>query len=123
MITEKKQAELEKRMSDCGLNEADINETFIKGSGPGGQKVNKTSSCVQLKHAPTGIIVKMQKERSLQLNRFFARRKLCELIELAQGTKTPEQIKADKVRKQKQRRKRRSSNRSNNISDTKQPHN
>ena len=118
MITDKKQAELNKRMAECGLNDSDIEETHIKGSGPGGQKVNKTSSCVQLKHRPTGIVVKMQKERSLQLNRFFARRKLCELIEQSQGTKTPEQLKAEKIRKQKQRRKRRSSKKPQDNSKT-----
>ena len=124
MITDKKQTELETRMKECGLNEADIEETFIKGSGPGGQKVNKTSSCVQLKHGPTGTTVKMQMERSLQLNRFFARRKLCELIEQSQGKKTPEQLKAEKIRKQKQRRKRRNSkiaqgkNNSSNCDDS-----
>ena len=107
-VTEKKADELRTRMEKCGLNERDLDESFIRGSGPGGQKVNKTSSCVMLKHLTSGTIVKMQKERSLGLNRFFARRRMCELIEEASGTLTPEQIKADKIRKQKQRRKRRS---------------
>ncbi|MBN2063559.1 MAG: peptide chain release factor-like protein [Sedimentisphaerales bacterium] len=106
-VSEKKADELRGRMSNCGLSEGDLEESFVKGSGPGGQKVNKTSSCVQLKHIPTGTIIKMQKERSLALNRFFARRKMCELLEIEQGIKTPEQGLADKIRKQKQRRKRR----------------
>ena len=80
------------------------------GSGPGGQKVNKTSSCALLKHKPSGLMVKMQKERSLGLNRFFARRRLCELLEEEQGIVSTEKLALDKIRKQKQRRKRRNSN-------------
>lgn len=58
------------------LNETDIEETFIRGSGPGGQAVAKTSNCVQLKHMPTGIVVKGHETRSQAQNRKLAREKL-----------------------------------------------
>jgi len=107
-VTEKKQAELEARMAALGLREQDFEEKYVRSSGPGGQKVNKTSSCVLLTHVPTGVQVKMQKERSQPLNRYYARKRLCELIEARQlGTKSPAALEAEKVRKQKQRRKRR----------------
>ncbi len=107
-VTDKKQAELRQRMAAVGLCEADIEEKYVRSSGPGGQKVNKTASCVLLTHTPTGLQVKMQKERSQPLNRYHARKRLCELLEARQlGTASPEAIKAEKIRKQKQRRKRR----------------
>ncbi len=102
-------------MASCGLKEEDLEEQFIRSSGPGGQKVNKTSSCVMLKHAPTGLEVKMQKDRSQGLNRYYARKRMCELLEQKKeqadtqkdGYKSPATVKAEKIRKQKQRRKRR----------------
>lgn len=107
-VTTKKAEELERRMSACGLREADLNERFIRSGGSGGQHVNKTSTCVQLTHKPTGLEVKMQKARSQALNRFYARRRLCELLEAqALGAESPEAKKRDKIRKQKARRKRR----------------
>lgn len=63
------------------LHDADIIENFLKGSGPGGQKINKTSSAVQLKHIPTGIVVKYQDTRSRTVNRKMARKILQERIE------------------------------------------
>jgi protein subunit release factor B len=108
-ITQKKQQELEARMASLGLWEQDLEEKFVRSSGPGGQRVNKTSSCVYLKHLPTGLEVKMQRDRSQTLNRYYARRRLCELIEQQKfGSKSPAAIKAEKIRKQKQHRKRRS---------------
>ena len=107
-VTEKKQAELEARMAALGLREQDLAEKYVRSSGPGGQKVNKTSSCVLLTHGPTGVQVKMQKERSQPLNRYYARKRLCELIEARQlGATSPAALAAEKVRKQKQRRQRR----------------
>jgi len=71
--------------------------------------VNKTSSCVYLKHLPTGLEIKMQRERSQALNRYYARKRLCELLEQEKlGSKSPAALKAEKIRKQKQRRRRRS---------------
>jgi protein subunit release factor B len=108
-VTRKKQEELEARMAALGVREADIEEKYIRSSGPGGQKVNKTASCVYLKHIQSGLEVKMQRERSQALNRYYARKRLCELVEQEKfGSKSPAALKADKIRKQKQRRKRRS---------------
>ena len=108
-VTEKKQQELEARMASLGLREQDLDEQFVHSSGPGGQRVNKASSCVRLTHRPTGIQVKMQKERSQRLNRYFARKKMCELIEQKRlGDNSPTSLKAERIHKQKQRRRRRS---------------
>jgi protein subunit release factor B len=108
-VTRKKQDELEARMAALGLRETDLQEKFLHSSGPGGQNVNKTASCVYLKHIPTGLEVKMQRERSQALNRYYARKRLCELIEQQKlGVNSPAALKADKIRKQKQRRRRRS---------------
>jgi protein subunit release factor B len=107
-VTDKKQAELEARMAAVGLREQDLEEKYIRSSGPGGQKVNKTASCVYLKHLPTGLEVKMQRERSQPLNRYYARKRLCELMEeKTLGRASPAALKAEKIRKQKQRRRRR----------------
>jgi len=107
-VTEKKADELARRMSDSGIQESDLEERFIRGRGPGGQKVNKTASCVYLKHLPSDTSLKMQKSRSLAMNRFYARRRLCELLEERRlGSQSPEQLKAEKIRKQKSRRSRR----------------
>ena len=107
-ITPKKQAELEARMANLGLSEEDLQEKYIRSSGPGGQKVNKTASCVYLKHLPTGLEVKMQRERSQPLNRYYARKRLCELLEeKTLGSQSSAALKAEKIRKQKQRRQRR----------------
>lgn len=109
-VTEKKQQELEARMAALGLREQDLEEKFIHSSGPGGQRVNKTASCVYLKHRTSGLEVKMQRERQQRLNRYYARKRLCELLEeRTLGRKSPAALKADKIRKQKQRRRRRSS--------------
>lgn len=108
-VMRKKQEELEARMTALGLREADIEEKYVRSSGPGGQNVNKTASCVYLKHAGSGLEVKMQRERSQGLNRYYARKRLCELIEREKlGSKSPAALEAAKIRKQKKRRKRRS---------------
>lgn len=95
-------------MVKLSLREADLEEKFIRSSGPGGQKVNKTATCVYLKHRPSGLEVKMGKERSQGLNRYYARRRLCELLEnQTLGDQSPAALNAEKIRKQKQRQKRR----------------
>ncbi len=107
-VTPNKEAELLRRMEACEIREEDLAESFIRGSGSGGQKVNKTASCVQLTHRPSGLEVKVQEARSQALNRFFARRRLCELMEeKVLGKKSPEALRQEKIRKQKKRRKRR----------------
>ena len=95
-------------MEELDIREEDLIEKFILGSGKGGQKVNKTSSCVYLKHIPTGIEVKCQRERSRELNRYLARRELCEKVayELHQE-KSKKQREQEKIRQQKKRRSRR----------------
>lgn len=107
-VSPQKEAELLRRMEACAIRETDLVESFIRGSGSGGQKINKTASCVQLTHRPTGLEVKVQEARSQALNRFFARRRLCELIEAQTlGKESPEALRQAKIRKQKKRRKRR----------------
>jgi len=107
-VNEKKNEWLRKRMRTLGIDERDLEEKFVKSSGRGGQKVNKTSSCVFLKHVPTGIEVKFMKDRSQSINRFLARRELMEKIAKLHGIQNPEDIRRDKIRKQKRRRRRRS---------------
>ncbi|MFA5261459.1 MAG: peptide chain release factor-like protein [Candidatus Omnitrophota bacterium] len=110
-ITERKRQELEQRMGGCGLVESDIEEKFVRSGGAGGQKVNKTSTCVHLKHIPSGLAVKVQKSRSQGLNRYYARKQMCELLEnKLLGKNSPQAKKTEKIRKQKDRRRRRSSN-------------
>jgi len=103
-----KQEELLKKMHQLGVCEKDIIEKFIRSQGKGGQKVNKTASCVYLKHKPTGIEVKCQRERSQTLNRFLAKRLLVNKIEtLIKGKDSAEQQKQEKIRRQKRKRSKR----------------
>lgn len=110
MGPDKKKIEaLEKKMATLGIQREDINEKFIKASGRGGQKVNKTSSAVFLSHEKTGLSVKVGKHRSQHLNRFLALRSLVDKIEArmtGQNDRETEQF--EKIRKQKQKRKKRS---------------
>jgi len=107
-VSDEKSGALVLRMEQLGIREEDIVESFIRGSGSGGQKVNKTSSCVQLLHKPTGIEVKCQRERSQAMNRFFARRELCDRVESKiKGIQSAKQQEQEKVRRQKRRRSRR----------------
>jgi len=107
-ISPEKEAALIARMEALGVAEADLRETFVRSSGPGGQKVNKTSSCVQLLHLPTGLAVKCQQERSQALNRFLARRLLLDRIErLQKGLVEAEKARREKIRRQKRKRSRR----------------
>ncbi|MFH0731926.1 MAG: peptide chain release factor-like protein [Candidatus Omnitrophota bacterium] len=98
-------------MASLGVKESDLDELFIRAGGKGGQNVNKTATCVYIKHRPTGIEVKCQIERSQALNRFFARRILVNKIEsLVLGVKAQEQKRIEKIRRQKRRRSRRAKN-------------
>ena len=108
IISPEKEAALRARMEQLGVREEEFRETFVRSSGPGGQKVNKTSSCVFLVHLPTGLSVKCQQERSQALNRFLARRILLDRIErLRTGLVTAERMRVEKIRRQKRRRSRR----------------
>jgi protein subunit release factor B len=107
-VSSEKHRALAQRMARLGIREQDLVERFILGSGHGGQKLNKTSSCVYLRHRPTGIEVKCRRERSRELNRFLARRELCERIEGQRlGELSARQQAAEKIRRQKRRRSRR----------------
>ena len=104
-----KEEGLRTKMASLGIQESDLVEKFIRSSGKGGQKVNKTSSCVYLRHKPTSIEVKCQKERSQSLNRFLARRILVNKIELRMlGRRAEEQKRREKIRRQKRKRSKRS---------------
>jgi len=112
-ITSEKLAALEQRMAGLGITEGDLLEKFVRGSGAGGQKINKTSSCVFLKHLPSGVCIKCQMDRSRELNRFLARRELCEQLEsIRDGKATAKTQAIEKMRRQKRRRSRRSKQRS-----------
>jgi len=105
IVKKEKMLELKKKMEKLNIDEDDLVEKFILGSGKGGQKVNKTHSCVYLKHKPTGIEIKCQKERSRELNRYLARKELCQKIEYKLFKEQSEkQKKIYKIRKQKKRR-------------------
>jgi len=108
-VSEEKNRWLRFKMAELGVCEEDLEESFVRSSGNGGQHVNKTSSCVQLRHKPSGITATCMRERSQSVNRFLARRELLERIEAASGVITPEMKRIKKLRKQKLRRRRRSS--------------
>jgi protein subunit release factor B len=107
-VSQEKERALLARMERLGVTEDDLRETFVRSSGPGGQKVNKTSSCVQLVHIPSGLVVKCQQSRSQALNRFLARRLLLDRLErIQQGKVLAEQQRIEKIKRQKRRRSRR----------------
>jgi protein subunit release factor B len=106
-VSEEKNKWLQERMESLGLHEKDIEEKFIRSPGRGGQKVNKASTCVFLKHIPTGFEIKCMKERSQSLNRFLARRELVRRVEKALGRLTPENIIMEKARRRKSKREKR----------------
>ena len=107
-VSASKEKVLLDRMKKLGVSEKDIEETFIRSSGPGGQKVNKSSSCVFIRHIPTGLSVKYQRERSQALNRFLARRLLLDKIERMQkGLVSREKERIEKIRRQKRKRSKR----------------
>ncbi|MCB1229435.1 MAG: peptide chain release factor-like protein [Verrucomicrobiae bacterium] len=98
-------ADLDARMERLGIREADLEERFVGGSGPGGQKINKTSSCVSLTHGPSGIEIQCQESRSQSTNRYLARVRLCDRIESDRLAKKAEKARLRaKKRYQKRRR-------------------
>ncbi len=94
-------------MAELSVAEADLEERFVRSSGAGGQHLNKSSTCVQLKHLPTGIHVTCMTERSQSLNRFLARRELLEKIAAARGMATPRSDVRARIRKQKSKQRKR----------------
>ena len=108
MVSPGKEKSLLERMRASGVREEDIEEQFVRSSGAGGQKVNKTSSCVVLHHRPTGIRVKCQQERSQALNRFLARRILLDKIETKlRGAESAAEQEIARIRRRKRKRSRR----------------
>jgi protein subunit release factor B len=111
VITQEKWEKLYERMAALQIREEDLAESFIRGSGSGGQKINKTSSCVQLRHAPSGIEIKCQSSRLQSSNRFFVRRDLCDKLEERKlGAQSRRRQEQEKIRRQKRRRSRRAQN-------------
>src|SRR2546430_15530179 len=107
-----KEAQLAQRMATLGVREGELEETFVRSAGHGGQNVNKSATCVMLLHRPTGLRVKCQTTRQQGLNRFMARRLLLDKIERLQtGAVAAEQARTEKIRRQKRRRSRRSKER------------
>ena len=107
-VSPEKEAQLAQRMAALGAREADIEESFVRSGGHGGQNVNKTSTCVMLLHRPTGLQVKCQTTRQQGLNRFIARRLLLDKIEARKhGFVAAQRAEIEKVRRQKRKRSRR----------------
>ncbi len=111
-VTVQKAAALAEQFARLGIREEDLEERFVRSSGPGGQNVNKVATCVWLQHRPTGVEVKVQRERSQALNRFLARRRLARRIEeRLLGRASAERQRIEKIRRQKRRRSRRAKER------------
>ena len=107
-VSPEKEARLARRMAALGVGEAEIEESFVRSGGHGGQNVNKTSTCVMLLHRPTGIQVKCQATRQQGLNRFIARRLLLDKIEERQkGFVAARRAEIERIRRQKRKRSRR----------------
>ena len=107
-VSPQKQHELEETMKRLGVAESDLDERFVRSSGPGGQNVNKVSTCVVLRHRPSGLEVRCQRERSQALNRFLARRILLARLEAQRlGALSAEAQRIAKLRRQKRKRSKR----------------
>ena len=108
MISPAKIEAIRKLMAEASVYEDDLEESFIMGGGPGGQKTNKTSSVVRLSHGPSGVAVKVGESRSREDNRWLARRMLAEtILDNEHKRKSAARQKAEKIRRQKRRRSRR----------------
>ena len=108
MISPETIEKIRELMAEASVYEDDLEESFIMGGGPGGQKTNKTSSVVRLSHEPSGVAVKVGKSRSREDNRWLARRMLAEtILDNEHKRKSAARQKAEKIRRQKRRRSRR----------------
>lgn len=111
-VSVEKESQLAQRMAALGVSEADIEESFVRSGGHGGQNVNKTSTCVMLLHRPTGLQVKCQETRQQGLNRFLARRLLLDKIEeRKKGFVAAQRSEIERIRRQKRKRSRRAKQR------------
>ena len=100
-----KLAALARRMASLRVNEGDVEESFVRSGGHGGQNVNKTSTCVMLLHRPTGLRVKCQTTRHQAMNRFLARQLLLDKLEQQQKNRADAQrAELEKIRRQKRKR-------------------
>jgi protein subunit release factor B len=107
-VSLEKEKTLRKKLASLGIYEKDIRESFVRSRGKGGQNVNKTSTCVHLKHIPTGIEIKCQKARTQGLNRFYARQFLFAKIDrLIRREKSEEEQRIAKIKRQKRKRSKR----------------
>lgn len=119
-VSERKQQELADKVARLGIREQDLEESFVRSGGPGGQNVNKLSTCVVLKHKPTGLVVKCQQERTQAMNRYWARRILAEKLEAQTlGRESAEAKRIAKIRRQKRKRSKRAKDK---MLDGKQKH-
>jgi protein subunit release factor B len=110
-VSSSKNEGLERAMKRLGVRESDWEESFVRSRGPGGQNVNKVSTCVILKHLSTGLTVKCQRERSQAMNRYWARRILIERLESqVLGKQSEEAQRIAKIKRQKRKRSRRAKN-------------
>ena len=110
-VSPEKEKALKKKLEDLGIFEKDIEESFIRSGGKGGQHVNKVETCVQLKHIPTGTEVKCSKARTQGMNRYYARALLYEKIETAvKGEESKEAKRISKIKRQKRKRSKRAKN-------------
>src|SRR5512138_1507642 len=107
-VTQDKEQQLAERMRSLGVLESDLEETFVRSGGHGGQNVNKTSTCVMLLHKPSGVQVKCQETRQQGLNRFIARRLLLDKLEaIKNGRIAAQRAEVEKIRRKKRKRSRR----------------
>lgn len=104
-VTPQKELALARRLSALGIHEEDLQEAFVRSRGPGGQNVNKVSSCVVLTHVPTGTTARGEESRSQGMNRYLVRVRLADLLDPAASERSETERKQKK--KQKARRKRR----------------
>src|SRR3954464_9906178 len=97
--------QIDEKLAALGISAADVEERFVRGAGPGGQKINKTSSTVWLRHRPTGIEVRCQAERSQTANREQAWRELCEKLEYMAAQKAAAAIQQREAQRRRVRQK------------------
>ncbi len=107
-VSANKNESLARAMERLGIRGSDLEESFVRSGGPGGQNVNKVSTCVVLKHVPSGLMVKCQQDRSQAMNRYWARRILTGRLESQiHGRQSEEARRIAKIKRQKRKRSKR----------------